>query len=57
MKEGTEEDDDGGDDDDAFNYTLRKCAAIVLDSIAESFGHELVLPILLPELQVKSFPL
>eukprot|EP00937_MAST-01D_sp_MAST-1D-sp2_P003272 g3272.t1 len=50
--EGGEGDDDGVTDDDGevSQWTLRKCAANGLDSLAHAFGGD-VLPVLLPLLQ------
>lgn len=55
---GTDDDenDSAGDDDDEMDdedneWTLRKCAAASLDSLANIFGGEPILPCLLPALQ------
>jgi transportin-1 len=48
--EGDDDDDDGFDDEDN-EWTLRKCAAASLDSLANLYGAEPILPCLLPSLQ------
>jgi transportin-1 len=48
--EGDDDDDDGFDDEDN-EWTLRKCAAASLDSLANLYGAEPILPCLLPALQ------
>jgi HEAT repeat protein len=53
-EEGDEEDEDGGgglgggDGGAVQQWNLRRCSAATLDSIAEFFGPEVLLPILLP---------
>ena len=51
-----DEDEDVGrltttDDDDTQEWTLRKCAAASLDTLASMFGATIILPLLLPTLQ------
>jgi transportin-1 len=52
--DGYESDDEGdgdGFDDEDNEWTLRKCAAASLDSLANLYGAEPILPCLLPSLQ------
>ena len=49
-EDDSDSDDDGLDDDDV-EWTLRKCSAASLDTLASMFGAEDVLPPLLPALQ------
>ena len=52
--EGDNDDDDDDDDDmdeDGGEWTLRKCAAASLDSLANLYGAERILPCLLPSLE------
>ena len=55
VDDGSEHSDDGDDDDDEFGdngaWTLRKCAAASLDSLANIYGSEFILPVLLPALE------
>ncbi len=46
-----DDDDDMDDDDEGNEWTLRKCSAASLDSLASMYGPETVLPCLLPELE------
>ena len=50
---GNEQDgeDPNDDDDDDNEWTLRKCAAASLDALANLFGGEVILPILLPVIE------
>lgn len=48
---GYERDDEDEDDDDDNEWTLRKCAAASLDALANLYGGEIILPILLPVLE------
>lgn len=47
-----DEDDDGSDADGVAEWNLRKCAAAALDNLSMTFGHDRVLPALLPALEV-----
>lgn len=49
---GGDDDDDGGDSDGVSDWNLRKCAAAGLDNLSGTFGPDLVLPALLPALEV-----
>jgi transportin-1 len=51
YQEDDEGDDEGWDDDDGNEWTLRKCAAASLDSLANLYGAEPILPCLLPALE------
>lgn len=46
-----EDEDDDMDDDEGNEWTLRKCSAASLDSLATMYGPEPILPCLLPELE------
>eukprot|EP00903_Cladosiphon_okamuranus_P010633 g10055.t1 len=46
-----DEDDDGSDADGVAEWNLRKCAAAALDNLSMTFGHDRVLPALLPALE------
>lgn len=46
-----DDDDDDFDDEDGDAWTLRKCSAATLDSMASLFGAEPILPTLLPALE------
>ena len=56
--DGDDEDDDVGDDDDEFDdddddgWTVRKCAAASLDALSNLYGGDMILPHLLPSLEV-----
>lgn len=52
TENGYESDNEGDDDDDENEWNLRKCSAASLDSLAHLFGGNVILPILLPILQV-----
>lgn len=47
-----DEEDDGSDADGVAEWNLRKCAAAALDNLSMTFGHDRVLPALLPALEV-----
>lgn len=47
-----DEEDDGSDADGVAEWNLRKCAAAALDNLSMTFGHNRVLPALLPALEV-----
>jgi transportin-1 len=49
--EDGDDDDDMGDEEDGNAWTLRKCAAASLDSLAALYGPDHVLPTLLPALE------
>jgi len=54
SKHNTDEDDDEEDDfddDEGNSWTLRKCSAASLDSLATLYGPDAILPPLLPSLQ------
>lgn len=47
-----DQEDDGSDADGVAEWNLRKCAAAALDNLSMTFGHDGVLPALLPALEV-----
>ena len=48
---GDDDDDDDDDDEDGNEWTLRKCAAASLDTLASLYGADPILPSLLPVLE------
>jgi transportin-1 len=52
ARDEEEDDDDEEDDDEGNEWTLRKCAAASLDSLATMYGAEPILPVLLPLLEM-----